>query len=106
MLSLHEEAENKKEKEPTYKRGISTMSWMRQHSNSSMRSSHSVPEMKQTQSFLDFQIPKESKGLNTEIQTINILIKEQTLKEKFYLFKEMALFPEIEGTQDCRQRKW
>lgn len=33
-----------KKSKPTYKRGISTMSWMRQHSSSSIRSSHSVPE--------------------------------------------------------------
>lgn len=66
------------------------MTWMRQHSNSSMRSSHSVPEKKHTKGFLDFQKPKESKDLNSWIQTKSIVLKEQTLEE----FKEMGLSPE------------
>lgn len=55
----------KKKKKATYKRGISTMSWMRQHSNSSMRSSHSVPEKEAYQRFSGFSNTKR-KHLSTE----------------------------------------
>lgn len=55
----------KKIKKPTYKRGISTMSWMRQHNNSSMRSSHSAPKKKHSKGFLGFQIPKQRAKIQT-----------------------------------------
>lgn len=69
------------------------MSWMRQHSNSSMRSSHSVPENKHTKGFLDFQRPKESTVLNTEIQTIDILNIRRVILPVLenYLLKQKGL---------------